>query len=804
MYRTPILVRSGRGRRSVPPRLAGIAVIATAFLAACSDDPTDPNDGPRVADVSFEPDSILLFEGEARDLSDMVVLRAADGEVLEDREIQWESSAPAVVTVDGGGGATGEASGSATVIATSEGVAGELAVTVEVAPDLDIASVEPDSLEEGGTATLRGSGFEVGDLRITIGGIRATILEAEADRAEVEVPYFCLPEGQVEVVASILDDRVTDAVVHPNRGSGSLEMEAGEFRYVEDPEDFCLLFQEASADEEYAFGVQSTSGAGTLTPVRVTASSGHGDPAVAARDALEAGPLGTATAPARTRGDGAPATGSHDLTDFHADIGAVERWRRHYAVEASIRQRDREFVEGLRRRWEGPTLAADSHIAAQSPVAASIPGDVAEGDTVEVRVPDLDSDNFCQEYASVTTVAEVVGSEAVWLVDVENPADAGFARVHYQDVSDAFDADVYPAVEEHFGEPAEVGDLDRIAVVVSQAVNDFDESPLGFVVSTDFVPRPEDAGSGEPACPSSDHANMFYTRAPGGDQSFTADIARREFPRLAAHELTHVIQFGRRITADHPFPSVWELEGQAVLGEEVAGHRTQGNEARENLSVAETALPNGAEEDEPLWYYFSFFDLFSYFGLAVDENDNLDRVEDAPEECSWLERSIDDAPCEMGSREPYGVAWTFLRWLADQFHDELPDGEATLHQEMIDSDAVGFSNVEGVLGESWRPLLAQWAATLYVDGRFENGGDPRIDFPSWDLSAMDDELVEEVQLQPRERSFEAFEDELQVRGGSSSYFVISGADRPAIGVRAGTLEGDLLPSPMQMWVVRIR
>ena len=672
-------------------------------------------------------------------------------------------------------------------------------------PLVQIASVEPESFQEGATAVVHGSELEGDDLTITIAGLEAEILSSDGERAEVEVPVLCRPVGDVEVAAS-RDPGVPDTILHPTLGSGPpTEMDVGEFMHVEDPEDFCLLFEEAAPDEAYAFGVQYTGGPSSLTPVWVSGGTADGATAVAARSPGVAQHTG---AGADAQGTGGPGLLRDQLSgalEAQGDPTSSTLWEAHHRAEASIRQRDRRILAEAAPAGD----AAYSPAHAESPeVRASevVPEDLAEGDTVEIRVPDLDEDSFCQEYIDITTVAEVMGDEAIWLVDVEDPEDEGFDTDDYQDLSNDFDATIYPALEETFGEPAEVGGLGRqMVMVVSQAVNGFDEAPLGFVVSCDFLPPPEEAGSGEASFPSSDFGNLFYLRAPGGDDVLDRERALLEFPRLLAHEATHVIQFGRRITADQPLPEVWELEGQAVLGEEVAGHRELGNEPRQNLSIGGTALPNGVSEADALWYYTAFFDLFRYFGLDTgNQGQELTRVDDAPEECSWLEQDIEDAPCEMGRREPYGVAWTFLRWLGDQFHDELPDGEATLHRELIDSGDVGFSNVEGATGESSRLLLAQWAATLYADGRIEGDGDPRIDFPSWDLAAMDQELVPETHLQPRQRSYQAFDDELEVRGGSSSYFVLSGSSRPATGVRARTLTGDFLPSATQMWVVRLR
>jgi uncharacterized protein YjdB len=84
--------------------------------------------------------------------------RDAAGNPLSGRQVTWESSAPAVATVDANGRVTGVAPGTATIRATSEGQTGTSTVIVTAAPPIPVASVSvtPPAAEvqAGGTVQL--------------------------------------------------------------------------------------------------------------------------------------------------------------------------------------------------------------------------------------------------------------------------------------------------------------------------------------------------------------------------------------------------------------------------------------------------------------------------------------------------------------------------------------------------------------------------------------------------------------------------------------------------------------------------
>lgn len=142
------------------------AALASAafFIAACGDSPTEqkPIELPApVAFVEVTPRTAQLTIGQNQSLS--AILRAANRAILTGREVQWSSSAPAIVSISPSGSAIGVEAGRAWIRALSEGVGDS--VQLEVKP-LAVVSV---------VITPAAASLKIGD---------STSLEAEARAAD--------------------------------------------------------------------------------------------------------------------------------------------------------------------------------------------------------------------------------------------------------------------------------------------------------------------------------------------------------------------------------------------------------------------------------------------------------------------------------------------------------------------------------------------------------------------------------------------------------------------------------------------
>lgn len=126
--------------------LAAAAAVTT--LAACgSDTPaaipsTNPPPTPQVVvkSVDLSPASATLAIGEAQPLT--ATPKDAAGAAISGRTVAWASSSATIAKVDANGVVTGVSAGTATITATSDGVSGTAAITVNAAvPVVRVASV---------------------------------------------------------------------------------------------------------------------------------------------------------------------------------------------------------------------------------------------------------------------------------------------------------------------------------------------------------------------------------------------------------------------------------------------------------------------------------------------------------------------------------------------------------------------------------------------------------------------------------------------------------------------------------------
>jgi hypothetical protein len=766
-------------RRAIPAVL-----LVAVFMAACgSDGPSGP---VPVGEVTVTATATSIPVGQTTQAS--AAVRDADGNVLSGRTVTWSSSNQGVATVDTNGLITGVSPGTTMISAAAEGRTGSIQIQVIAPSSVSITSISPGTLRAGESATIEGTGFATaaGSNVVTIGGERVNVTSATATSLQISIPGdVCLPGGSVSVQVRVGTEQ-SGAPTHPfENASAPLELQVGRLHLLNDANALCLRFGATGSNEEYLFGVQSFSS----SPARVDAVR-----VVSATSQATAAAAGSTMLPERASSSEAPPP--YVDSDILSPRGV--RWQRHRLAEAELRRQDAALLGSLAARRRALPSATQTGEQA-------LPANVAAGDTVNVRVPRLS--DICNTFTEIRAVVRRVGQRGIWLDDVGNPPN-GLSAADFQMLSQVFDDRIWTTNVSWFGEPSDLDNNQRIAIVTTKEVNK-ENNALGFVVSSDLLPR-----TGQPSCGASNEGEFYYARAadPTGQHGgeYTVEDAREDAVQLIGHEFTHIIQFSRRIFSQTAtaFPTPWELEGQAVFAEEVNGHAATGRSAGQNygFSVAFTGASAQAAPSDIAWYVSGFTDLALYYGFNVDGGGNRFRTQGAPEQCSWLGRESNGntGPCLRG-REVYGTPWTFLRWLTDHVGASYPGGPQAMHRALVDDNASGFATIENVAGEPMQLLLAQWAAMLYLDDRI-GGLEPRLTLPSWNLvDIIDDSLFEEAHLAPRMRAFTGIDEVVRVRGGSSAYFRVSAAGRPATQIRMRQEDGARLGNaPVQVWVVRMR
>lgn len=841
------------------PRSHSVALAATLLLAACGDGSTGPQP---VASVDVSPPSVTLAAGQVVSLA--ATPRDASGNALPDRELTWSADDPTVASVDANGTVTGVGAGTTQIHATSEGVGGASSVTVQPPPvaavevlpaqvsllpgetaqltatardaqdnvlagqtfswvsdDQSVAtvdqaglvtsvapgaasifaisggrsgssavgvddpnaarvlSVDPAVIVEGQPATIGGANFSgvVAEDVVTIDGVRATVTGATPTTLDIVVPDLgCHPRHTADVAVTVAGHTAHRS--HPASPATFFTATAGQLTLLQDPTKYCLTFDSASADEEYLIGVQSTAPqASTVTFADVV-----GEAEAAASPATLASPLPSAGFPS-----GGPGIDQLGPTDER-----VLQWRER---EAEVMARE---IDRARR------LGTAKDVGPLRTGPAMIPGTVTPGTKVTIRYSGVD-ENTCSDYVELSGTVRYVTASGIWVSDDANPPN-GFTDADYQTLGDQFESVIYPHQTGYFGAPADVDGNGRIVMVVTKEVND--DGIGGIVPSTDLYPQQQ--------CAASNYGEYFYMFAPDPTGQYADGVisvlyALNQAPLIIGHELVHNIQLSRRFTQNLSFWESWQLEGQAVLGEEVLGHFINGRSSGQDYGWSIVRNDPPTASDGRAWTYDGFRGLFLYYGWqplgAFDpQSTDVARVPNAPENCTFLDTptGTNAGVCARRGLLVYGVTWSFLRWLTDQYAADFPGGEAEMHQTWLDGPGSGFASIEALVGEPIETLLARWAASLYLDNRGVTGLDPFLTLPSYDLSDIEDNVVPEARLQPRVRAFSDFNQSVQVRAGSTAYFLVSGADRPSTAIRVRSPSGGYLSPSTQIWVVRTR
>jgi len=760
--------------------VTGVAVgsaVITATIEGKSGSQTVTVVPPPVASVSVTVASGSLQVGQTTQAT--AVTRDANNNVVTGRTISWSSTNPQIASVSTSGVVTALTAGSTTIIATSESKSGSAQVTVSSGNPADapqITAVTPTTLVEGQAATITGSKFGAtpGENVVRIGGVAASVTAASATSLQIIVPNLnCKPAQSIAIDVTV-GGNTSAAKSQAFAPASTFALAQGQQRVIATPTDFCLQFPAATGSETYLIGVQSiVESATSVTPAVVTGAV----------------PLGAITSAAATVSFAA--TSSGPLFDPANDARSL-RLAKHRAVEMEILAQERALMQP---RFQALKAGAHAKLSASASMLTppTVPGTAKVGDVLNIKVPNRNL-NTCANFIPIAVTVKAVGDHSIILEDNANPA-GGFSTSDYQTLSTTFENKIYPTDESHFGTPTDFDSNGRVAIVITKEVNKTDFL-LGVVYSANFAPQS--------LCASSNEGEFFYGRAPdptgAAGKAYPIADALADAPLIIGHEFTHVIQFGHRVASPtaEVFLSVWEAEGQATLAEEVNGYAALGLGPNQNLGYS--VAFNDPAVSPTSWFVDPFVDLAIYYGFQTRDS----KFPGAPEQCSWLalQSAGNNGPCLPG-REVYGVPWSFLRWISDQYGTTIPGGTQGFQKRLIDSDLAGFANVTAAVGVPIDVLLTQWSAALYTDDRVA-GIDPKLTFTSWNLVAIESRLVQPARLTPYSRPFGAFNDQVSVRGGSTAYFLVSGSGRSATGVRVRDTSDGPLPDGMRLWVVRLQ
>jgi hypothetical protein len=608
--------------------------------------------------------------------------------------------------------------------------------------------VTPNPPVAGQSMTVNGMGFDP-DLSgnvVTMDGVAATVTAGTQTSLTVTVPSFgCLPaQSRTIEVTRGAQTLMSTATVNPEN---ALALPVGGTVVLSDPADYCLQFLPAGGGEEYLVGLTATRRLQGELAFTLTGDDGVNPPPAPAAQAARP----TAAAPATT----------------------PER------RELALRAWEESFFAGRRVRVAGGDVGAVAR-------AAQI-----VGGTINVKVPNISTDP-CNAYTMVNATILAEGPRAVIASDASLPSDPDSLAAITGAIStfvSTFGNVIYQVATTYFGLPTDLDQNGRITVLFSNTV-----AQLGVKSLTSAVDLVDPA-----TCPASNGGEVVYVGIPAAPTASEVVALLQAAPPDMAHELTHVIQQGRRILAGGIPMASWLVEGQAELGTEVVGMALRGDGLRMEYGAT---VVNG--DAEAVRFYRPRFDRLSYlFGW----DGAAGTVAGAPERCSLFGFGGSSIPC-AGPYAP-GAAWSFLRYVSDRIGARYQGGDAGFQQALIGLDPTqdGTALLETLAGVDLARLMVDWAISLYADGRVAPVAAPALQLPSWNLLSVFEALPAVQRLSPQDVGFASFSRPGSVVGGGTAYTRIStGSSHAALSVRARNATGDRLGADLRprFWVVRVK
>lgn len=677
----------------------------------------------------------------------MPVFRDRNGKAL-DKDVILSVHDPAVVETYGGRFLHARQPGQTFVAATLPGAVGPRPVAeVRVKERQNslgprITSWDPEVLLPGAPLVISGERLD-GSVSVSIDGVPTKITRRAPGEVGVVVPGTedCVPRGYAVISARgrrNFGDIASARIENPG----------------EDIEDVRTVGEEPlQLGSDVKWCIQSGNGNQTehLVLLQGVVGSGPPPPSVGSLRSIRGGPLAgefIIESNMRTANIEPSSKLNEDTSPSRAavDLGRIVMEEPRGKIERdSVLARHRKARTKVRQG----VLENIAQMAGVAPVAASrsTGQPLSRGDTLSFNY----NLGQCEGGTPGRGVVKVAGQHVLIVSDLENGDD--YSDDVYENFGMLADEMILPTLFQYLGSAPDVNADGRVAMVFTEHVNRTGAGILGWVAPTNLLSRE--------ICPASNEMEVFFGRVPERGW-LTAEVLEPLLPGLVAHETAHVIQ-GRRFLNQKQIvdfgADVWLMEGQADLAKEVVGHAVTGRSPGQNYG-ASVAFGN---DDGSSWYQRNFEDFISYF-----------RGPGAPAACGWW--TEDSGPC--GGRPLwYGISWSFLRWVMDQYGPTVSGGESAINTAILDAPPEGseFAKIEEIVGEDFNTLLAGWGAALFLDDRFAAGSMPdSYGFTSWNFRQIFDHMGIEVPVHVV--PFDEFTiDSSRLRVGSTMYFRVLGA-----------------------------
>ena len=340
----------------------------------------------------------------------------------------------------------------------------------------------------------------------------------------------------------------------------------------------------------------------------------------------------------------------------------------------------------------------------ESGAAMSIAAAVAnEGDTVSIRVPDLNASNLCTTgYKEIRAVVKKTTPHSTIVQDVAAPV-PGFTSSDFTEIGNEFESLIYPTDTIYFGKETDRNADGRVTILYTPEVNRATEAgSLGFVAGFfwggDLVKKTEYAQLGIP-CPQTNEQEIFYMLVPDPSGTINSNprsvnTVKQNTRGTIAHEFQHMINQGHRLLSPvvDSAETTWLNEALSHFAEEIVGRAKLGYPDFQKLTFTAVNSPSTADYD-------AFF------------RQNLLRYR------SWMQRPDTSSPTSNASRNqlaPRGAAWMFLRYATD-FHSG--GNMKSYLRNIVNGPDIGLRNLlQHSNGAQFDDLLSGWLISQFTDG----------------------------------------------------------------------------------------
>jgi hypothetical protein len=487
-----------------------------------------------------------------------------------------------------------------------------------------ITAVEPAAITTGGTVIVRGSNFSpIADHNaVLFDGVRGAIQSASETELRVTVPQ-CLPNRTVAVTVALgFAVSASQQVQATGTGGTTLTLAPGGSATFADPAALsCIRLPGGIGNAVYLLTVHNV-------------ASTHAPPVRFELRVLTAGTV--------TNIVGTPSP----TVDFAGS------W------EMRLRRQERALLRDALDEGGPAAFAAAARIA-------QVP-EVGQGASFNVLTP-------TNEFVKVNATARIVEDRVVIYLDDTAPAN-GFSPQDLQRFADLFDNPIYPTDVAVFGEPSDIDNNQRVAILFTPRVNALTPRGQGnsfaaaYFYGCDLLARSR--------CSGSNLGEIFYAMVPDPTGQFsdvrTVATVLNVVPPVLAHEFQHMIHFARRdLTTD----ALWLSEALAHSAEELVG----------DALIAQGATALGASFKAQNYTRAQRY-------LAASSSTSL-LAEDSP-----------------GSLELRGGAWLLLKHARGHY-----GGDALLTR-LTASTRSGVANLTQETGSAWSTLLRDFGVAIWADG----------------------------------------------------------------------------------------